>query len=75
MDKATISEIIGMAWDDETSFDQIERQHGLSEGEVIRLMRSEMKPSSFRMWRKRVSGRAAKHDQRKQKIPKNSFDD
>ena len=70
MDKATISEIIGMAWDDETSFDQSEQQLGLSEGEVIRLMRSEMKPSSFRMWRKRVSGRASKHAQRIQAPPK-----
>ena len=61
MDKAKISEIIGLAWDDETSFDQIEKQLGLSEGDVIRLMRSELKPSSFRMWRKRVSGRASKH--------------
>ena len=64
MDKATISEIIALAWDDETSFDQIKLQFGLAEGEVIRLMRQEMKPSSFRMWRKRVSGRASKHARR-----------
>ncbi len=53
-----------MAWDDETSFDMIERQFGLPEGEVIKLMRREMKPSSFRMWRKRVTGRNAKHEKR-----------
>lgn len=56
-----ISEIIALAWDDETSFDAIKLQTGLSEGEVITLMRQNMKPSSFRMWRKRVSGRKTKH--------------
>lgn len=64
MDDADISEIIAMAWDDATAFDAIERQFGLSEAETIKLMRREMKPSSFRMWRKRVSGRAAKHEKK-----------
>lgn len=65
MDDAQKSEIIAMAWDDETSFDAIESQFGLPEAEVIKLMRREMKPSSFRMWRKRVSGRATKHENRR----------
>ena len=60
--KLTTSEIVAMAWDDETSFDQIKAQSGLTETEVIKIMRAHMKPSSFRMWRKRVSGRASKHD-------------
>lgn len=60
--KLTTSEIVAMAWDDETSFDNIETQTGLSEPEVIKIMRDHMKPSSFRMWRKRVSGRASKHE-------------
>ncbi len=59
--RLTISEIVAMAWDDETSFDDIKTQSGLSEGEVIKIMRGHMQPSSFRMWRKRVSGRASKH--------------
>lgn len=58
----TTSEIVAMAWDDETSFDNIEAQTGLSEAEVIKIMRGHMKASSFRMWRKRVSGRASKHE-------------
>ena len=62
MTEAEISEIVALAWDDETTFDAIERQFGLSEGEVIRLMRLNVKPSSFRMWRKRVSGRKTKHE-------------
>lgn len=60
--EAQISEIVEMAWDDETSFDAIEIQTGLLEKEVIQIMRDNMKPSSFRMWRKRVSGRASKHN-------------
>ena len=61
------SEIIQMAWDDETSFDMIERQTGLKEADIIKIMRGNMKASSFRMWRKRVSGRKAKHDQKLRK--------
>lgn len=60
----TTSEIVAMAWDDETSFDDIKTQTGLSESEVIKIMRGHMTPSSFRMWRKRVSGRASKHKAR-----------
>ena len=56
-----ISAIIEMAWDDETSFDAIEAQTGLAEKQVIAIMRREMKPNSFRIWRRRVSGRATKH--------------
>ena len=50
-----------MAWEDRTSFEAIQFQFGLSEKDVIVLMRKEMKSSSFRMWRKRVSGRKTKH--------------
>lgn len=65
MDDETISEIIELAWCDNTSFDSIEFQTGLKEKEVIEIMRSHMKPSSFRMWRKRVSGRKSKHEMTK----------
>ena len=61
-----ISEIIEMAWCDFTSFDAIEAHTGLKEKDVIAIMRANMKPSSFRMWRKRVSGRQAKHSKRKE---------
>jgi len=56
-----ISRIIEMAWEDRTPFEAIESQFGLTEPQVIKLMRKEMKSSSFRMWRKRVSGRKTKH--------------
>lgn len=63
MKQEDISEIIELAWDDETSFDMIEKQSGMPEKDVIKLMRRNLKPSSFRMWRKRVSGRKSKHEQ------------
>ena len=58
---SVIDRIIEMAWEDRTSFEAIQYQFGLSEKDVIALMRKEMKSSSFRMWRKRVSGRKTKH--------------
>lgn len=58
---AEISHVIEMAWEDHTPFEIIERAYGLTEAQVIRLMRHEMKASSFRMWRARVTGRRSKH--------------
>ena len=55
------SRIIEMAWEDRTTFDSIKDQFGISESEVIKIMRKNMKRSSFKMWRKRVSGRKTKH--------------
>ena len=63
-DAKNISEIIEMAWCDKTSFNDIFFSTGLKEPEVIKLMRKNMKPGSFRLWRKRVSGRASKHRSR-----------
>ena len=57
-----VDEIIALAWDDKVSFDGIEDIYGLSEKDVITIMRRNLKSSSFRLWRKRVSGRKAKHD-------------
>lgn len=64
--KITTSEIVAIAWDDETSFDNILDQTGMKEKDVIKIMRSNLKPSSFRMWRKRVSGRKTKHSTKSQ---------
>ena len=55
------SRIIEMAWEDRTPFEAITFQFGISEQETIQIMRSEMKPSSFRLWRARVQGRTTKH--------------
>lgn len=60
--RGEIDRVIMMAWEDRTSFDAIQTQFGLTPGEVIKLMRREMKPSSFRLWRKRTAGRSTKHE-------------
>ena len=56
-----ISVVIRLAWEDRTSFEEIKEKTGLGESEVIEVMRGELKPSSFRLWRRRVSGRITKH--------------
>ena len=53
--------VVRMAWEDRTTFDQIKERTGLCEADAIKIMRRELKPSSFRLWRKRVSGRITKH--------------
>ncbi|WP_342644918.1 TIGR03643 family protein [Mucilaginibacter sp. CSA2-8R] len=56
-----VDRVIEMAWEDRTPFDAILAQFGLTEKNVIDLMRREMKLSSFKMWRQRVQGRSTKH--------------
>ena len=56
-----ISDIIELAWKDKASFESIVEQYGLSEADVIKIMRKNLKPKSFKTWRKRVSGRSSKH--------------
>ena len=54
--------IIEMAWEDRTPFEAIEYQFGLKENDVRQIMRTSLKESSFKMWRKRVKGRKTKHE-------------
>jgi uncharacterized protein (TIGR03643 family) len=56
-----ISLVIRLAWEDRTTFEEIKERTGLVEREVIEIMRRELKPSSFALWRKRVGGRVTKH--------------
>jgi len=63
--KQQIDRIIEMAWEDRTPFEAIEIQFGLTEAQVIRLMRSSIKEGSFKRWRKRVTGRKTKHLQKR----------
>jgi uncharacterized protein (TIGR03643 family) len=60
-----IDRIIEMAWEDRTPFEAIELQYGIQEKEVIQIMRNNMRSSSFKMWRKRVSGRKTKHQKKR----------
>jgi uncharacterized protein (TIGR03643 family) len=59
---ANLNEVISLAWADDVSFDEIERQLGVTEGDVIRIMRGHLKLKSFKVWRARVSGRKTKHE-------------
>jgi|TARA_B110000858_G_scaffold169140_1_gene198057 uncharacterized protein (TIGR03643 family) len=56
-----IDRIIEMAWEDRTPFSAIEFQFGIKENDIRKIMRSNMKESSFKMWRERVKGRKTKH--------------
>jgi len=56
-----IDRIIEMAWEDRTPFEAIEFQFGIKENDVRKIMRSNMKESSFKLWRERVKGRKTKH--------------
>lgn len=60
-----ISRVIEMAWEDRTPFEAIELQFALRESQVISLMRAELKASSFKLWRERVTGRHTKHATRR----------
>jgi len=57
-----IDNIIKLAWCDKSSFEKIKRIHGVTESEVIRIMRKNLKPRSFKLWRTRVTGRTRKHE-------------
>ena len=62
MSEVETDRIIEMAWEDRTPFEAILFQFGICESEVIKLMRKELKLSSFKLWRKRVhSGVSKKH--------------
>lgn len=68
-----VSAVIQMAWEDRTSFESIKERVGLSESDVVRLMRHELSPSSYQLWRMRMKGRVTKH--RALRSPKMKFDD
>ena len=56
-----IDRIIEMAWEDLTTFDAIKIQFGLSEADVKKLMKKELKFSSYKLWRERVENCKTKH--------------
>ena len=60
-----IDNIIKLAWSDKISFEEINRIHGLTESDVIKLLRRNLKSRSFKLWRKRVSGRTRKHEKKR----------
>ena len=62
--KQDIDTVIGMAWSDKISFEEIKKKTGLKESEVISIMRKNLKKNGYVLWRKRVRGRMAKHRKR-----------
>ena len=56
-----IDRVIEMAWEDRTPFEVIEKEFSINHGDLISIMRNNLKPSSFKLWRKRVKGRKTKH--------------
>jgi uncharacterized protein (TIGR03643 family) len=65
LDPKDIDRIIEMAWEDRTPFDAIKAQFGLSEVEVIELMKREMRLQNWKKWRARVQGRSTKHQKKR----------
>ena len=65
-----IDSIIKLAWHDKSSFEKIHRLYGISEKEVILIMRKNLKPNSFKNWRKRVSSRKSKHEKKSKLLDK-----
>ena len=61
MENIEIDRIIEMCWEDRTPFEAIQYQFGLKEEDAIKIMRQNQKFKSFKVWRKRVSGRNTKH--------------
>ena len=59
--KESIDWIIWAAWADRITFEEIFEKTNIAEPEVIKIMRRNLKPSSFRLWRKRVSEKSIKH--------------
>ncbi|WP_339338598.1 TIGR03643 family protein [uncultured Oceanicoccus sp.] len=65
LSSADTSRVIEMAWEDRTPFEAIETLYAINESTVIRLMRYNLTPRSFKLWRKRVTGRKTKHTSRR----------
>ena len=73
--------VIWAAWADRITFEDIKKISGKSESEVIKIMRKNLKPSSFRLWRKRVKNKSIKHRKKfeisrkeiRRKIKKNDY--
>ena len=59
--ESDVSRIIEMAWEDRTAFEAIHYQFGLNQDGVIKLMRSQLKLSSFKLWRESTHGQKTKH--------------
>ena len=57
----TDSWVIWAAWADRITFEEIKDKTGKTESDVIKIMRKNLRPGSFRLWRKRVHNTSIKH--------------
>ena len=73
LSESDLSRLVEMAWEDRTPFDAIEKSFGLSEPQVIQLMRYKLKRGSFELWRKRVTGRVTKHVALRSKLVERAY--
>ena len=73
--------VVWAAWAARITFEEIKKRSGYSESDVIKLMRKKLKPSSFRLWRKRAKNQSIKHRKKfelsrkeiRRKIKKNDY--
>ena len=63
-----ISDIIDMAWDDQTDFSHITKIYNIAEGDVKKIMKKNIKRKSYEIWRKRISQRSAQKTQLKGRV-------
>ena len=73
LDINQIERIIEMAWEDRTPFEAIKYQFGISEAEIISLMRNNLRNNSFKMWRKRVNSGVSSKNLKKRSKAMNRF--
>ena len=63
--KDSVDWVIWAAWADRITFEEIFEKTNIVESEVIKIMRKNLKPKSFKVWRERVSGRTRKHEKKR----------
>ncbi len=69
--------IIWAGWADRITFEEIFKKTNKTESDVIKIMRKNLKPSSFKLWRKRVNEKSIKHrkkfSEERKNLKKNNF--
>ena len=81
LDEIDVNRVIEMAWEDRTPFEVIQSEFNLTHGELIEIMRNNLKTRSFKLWRKRAKGQSIKHRKKfeesrkeiRRKINKNDY--
>lgn len=56
---AQIASVIETAWDDRPPFRAVLLAHGLSEGQVVQLLKRELTPNAYKLWKARSASGGA----------------